>query len=64
MTEQPARVRLIRLRLANFRNYVALDLPLQPRSVVFTGDNGAGKTNLLEADLDADARPRVASGDL
>ena len=49
MTEQPARVRLIRLRLANFRNYVALDLPLQPRSVVFTGDNGAGKTNLLEA---------------
>ena len=40
---------MIRLRLANFRNYVALDLPLQPRSVVFTGDNGAGKTNLLEA---------------
>lgn len=49
MMEQPARVRLTRLRLANFRNYLALDLPLEPRSVVFAGDNGAGKTNLLEA---------------
>ena len=49
MADQPARVRLTRLRLTNFRNYAALDLPLQPRSVVFAGDNGAGKTNLLEA---------------
>ncbi|MEQ1954070.1 DNA replication/repair protein RecF [Mesorhizobium sp. CN2-181] len=49
MSEQPARVRLTRLRLTNFRNYAALDLPLQPRPIVFAGDNGAGKTNLLEA---------------
>jgi len=49
MTEQPARVRLIRLRLTDFRNYGTLDLPLEPRPVVFTGDNGAGKTNLLES---------------
>src|SRR5262245_29837030 len=49
MTEEPARVRLTNLRLTNFRNYASLDLPLAPRSVVFVGDNGAGKTNLLEA---------------
>ncbi|MFI0849273.1 DNA replication/repair protein RecF [Mesorhizobium sp. IMUNJ 23232] len=49
MSDQPARVRLTRLRLTNFRNYAALDLPLQPRPIVFAGDNGAGKTNLLEA---------------
>jgi DNA replication and repair protein RecF len=44
-----ARVRLRRLKLQDFRNYASLDLPLDGRSVVFTGDNGAGKTNLLEA---------------
>jgi DNA replication and repair protein RecF len=49
MAGQPARVRLTRLRLSNFRNYLALDLSLEPSSVVFAGDNGAGKTNLLEA---------------
>jgi DNA replication and repair protein RecF len=49
MSDQPARVRLTRLRLTNFRNYAALDLPLHPRPIVFAGDNGAGKTNLLEA---------------
>lgn len=45
----PAQVRLTRLRLADFRNYQALDLALEPRAIVFTGENGAGKTNLLEA---------------
>ncbi len=49
MSAQPARVRLIRLRLVDFRNYEALDLPLDPGPAVFVGDNGAGKTNLLEA---------------
>jgi len=49
MPDHPARVRLTRLRLSNFRNYQALDLEIEPRSVVFVGDNGAGKTNLLEA---------------
>lgn len=42
-------VHLTRLKLADFRNYVALDLALAPGLVVFTGENGAGKTNLLEA---------------
>ena len=49
MTGEPARTRLTRLRLTNFRNYQTLDLDIEPRSVVFAGDNGAGKTNLLEA---------------
>ncbi|MBS3651109.1 DNA replication/repair protein RecF [Pseudaminobacter sp. 19-2017] len=49
MTDHPARVRLVRLRLAKFRNYESLDLAIEPRSAVFVGDNGAGKTNLLEA---------------
>jgi DNA replication and repair protein RecF len=35
--------------LTDFRNYAALSLNLAPGAVVFTGENGAGKTNLLEA---------------
>jgi DNA replication and repair protein RecF len=35
--------------LANFRSYAALDLSVDARLVVLTGENGAGKTNLLEA---------------
>lgn len=38
-----------KLSLTDFRNYAALTLGLQPGPVVFSGDNGAGKTNLLEA---------------
>lgn len=49
MSDLPARVRLTKLRLADFRNYKSLELALEPRTVVFTGENGAGKTNLLEA---------------
>jgi len=40
---------LTRLRLVQFRNYDALDLALDGRPVCLFGDNGAGKTNLLEA---------------
>ncbi|MGN6306546.1 MAG: DNA replication/repair protein RecF [Mesorhizobium sp.] len=40
---------ITRLTLTNFRNYAALAVDLQPGAVVLTGDNGAGKTNLLEA---------------
>ena len=43
------RPRIERLQLTEFRNYEALTLPLDGRHVVLTGDNGAGKTNLLEA---------------
>ena len=38
-----------RLRLTDFRNYAALDLPLPRGLVVFTGRNAQGKSNLLEA---------------
>ena len=38
-----------KLTLTDFRNYAALALDLDPGIVVFSGDNGAGKTNLLEA---------------
>jgi DNA replication and repair protein RecF len=37
------------LRLQNFRNYITQDLSLPPGLVALTGDNGQGKTNLLEA---------------
>lgn len=37
------------LRLTDFRNYAALDLNLSGAPVVLFGENGAGKTNLLEA---------------
>lgn len=46
---RPAQVHLTRLTLSNFRNYASLSLGLQPGAVVLTGENGAGKTNLLEA---------------
>ncbi len=38
-----------RLTLTDFRNYPSLSIDLAPGAVVFTGENGAGKTNLLEA---------------
>lgn len=37
------------LRLTNFRNYRALDAALPPGLVLLVGENGQGKTNLLEA---------------
>ena len=37
------------LKLTRYRNYATLTLPLAGASVVLTGQNGAGKTNLLEA---------------
>jgi DNA replication and repair protein RecF len=38
-----------RLVLADFRSYVALDLDVGSDCIVLTGENGAGKTNVLEA---------------
>ena len=37
------------LRLNNFRNYALQDLQLPTGLIAFIGDNGQGKTNLLEA---------------
>lgn len=38
-----------KLRLVNFRNYRDVVIPFSPRVNVFVGENGQGKTNLLEA---------------
>ncbi len=38
-----------RISLSDFRNYGKLDLSLSGNKILFTGENGQGKTNLLEA---------------
>jgi DNA replication and repair protein RecF len=38
-----------RLRLADYRSYAALDCAIEAPLVALTGENGAGKTNILEA---------------
>ena len=40
---------LSRLKLDHFRNYQQADLAIHAGQLVIFGDNGAGKTNLLEA---------------
>ena len=42
-------MRLDRLWLTDFRNYESLDLSIAPGLTVVQGDNGQGKTSLLEA---------------
>jgi DNA replication and repair protein RecF len=44
-----ARIGVRRVALADFRSYPSLELDLFTPLVVLTGDNGSGKTNLLEA---------------
>jgi DNA replication and repair protein RecF len=47
----PAETRLFvrTLKLSDYRNYARAELKLDARPVVLIGDNGSGKTNLLEA---------------
>ena len=45
----PQQSHISKLTLTNFRNYASLAIDFSPGAVVFSGDNGAGKTNLLEA---------------
>jgi DNA replication and repair protein RecF len=47
--KRPDRVAVRRLLLSHFRNYSSLSRALSPAHVVLTGENGSGKTNLLEA---------------
>ncbi|HUG62922.1 MAG TPA: DNA replication/repair protein RecF [Methylomirabilota bacterium] len=49
MAPPPHRVFVTALRLADFRNHATLSLTADRRSVVLLGENGAGKTNVLEA---------------
>jgi DNA replication and repair protein RecF len=44
-----AGVHLTRLALTDFRSYAAADVTLEPGVTTFTGANGQGKTNLVEA---------------
>ncbi len=46
---QPRQPSVTRLILGDFRSYPHLDLVIAGRTVVLSGENGAGKTNLLEA---------------
>ena len=43
------RTRLSRLVVTDFRSYARAELALDGRPIAFVGENGAGKTNLLEA---------------
>jgi DNA replication and repair protein RecF len=45
----PSKVTINRLILTDFRNYRSTSVQFDGRHVVLTGDNGAGKTNLMEA---------------
>ena len=42
-------MRLTHLELTNFRSYPQLNLDFQPGVTTFIGDNGSGKTNIVEA---------------
>ncbi|NBY38777.1 MAG: hypothetical protein EBQ63_04685 [Actinobacteria bacterium] len=42
-------VRVTHLSLKDFRSYSELELELQPKQTIFIGDNGEGKTNIIEA---------------
>lgn len=47
--EAPAPLNVDKISLFHFRNYIDTQLHFEPGPVVLTGDNGSGKTNLLEA---------------
>ena len=49
MTREVSRVLLTSLALRDFRNLARIDLAVPSAGVVVIGENGQGKTNLLEA---------------
>ena len=49
MPTRETQTHVARLMLTDFRNYTSEALDFAPGAVVLTGENGAGKTNLLEA---------------
>ena len=42
-------MRIDRLELHNFKKFASLDLELHPRFTLLIGENGAGKTSVLDA---------------
>lgn len=49
MTSHVHKVAVKQLKLVRYRNYSSFNIHFSGQHVVFTGHNGAGKTNLLEA---------------
>ncbi|MGD9542097.1 MAG: AAA family ATPase, partial [Methylocystis sp.] len=49
MTARAIAPRVRRLTLADFRSYAMLDCRIESAMIALFGENGAGKTNLLEA---------------
>jgi DNA replication and repair protein RecF len=49
MTDAPTALICREIRLRQYRNFGGLELALPPDGVAIIGDNGSGKTNLLEA---------------
>ncbi|WP_208432004.1 AAA family ATPase, partial [Bartonella bovis] len=49
MADHVHKVAVRQLKLVRYRNYSSLNIHFSGQHVVFTGHNGAGKTNLLEA---------------
>ena len=49
MTQGRRRPLVRRVKLQDFRSYATLDMAIEGRIVLLRGENGAGKTNLLEA---------------
>ena len=47
--DEPRSLSIERLSIRAFRNFASVDLALGPRFNVVSGDNGQGKTNLIEA---------------
>ncbi|MFR1032041.1 MAG: AAA family ATPase [Alphaproteobacteria bacterium] len=47
--KQRYKVSVTRLTLTDFRNYAHLRLNAELAPIVITGENGSGKTNILEA---------------
>ena len=42
-------MKIERLKLTNFRNYTNLEIEFKKNINLFIGDNGQGKTNILES---------------
>lgn len=49
MHNQESSIHLKKLKLLNFKNYEETELHLSPKINCFSGDNGMGKTNILDA---------------
>ena len=42
-------VSILKLKLENYRNFKFFEVELEQGPIIIVGDNGAGKTNILES---------------